>query len=164
MMNGGHGGRGHGGPGMGGRGHGGPGGMMNDGTETSVVKQADGTFITVVRTSGTVSAVGSDSITIALSDGTSKTITIPSTATIDRDRATATLADIAVGDHVSIEGTETDGTLTVTEVRARSAAEVAAHQAQTAPSTSTATNASFSGKSSLKVKKTALAVARTAKA
>jgi hypothetical protein len=150
-------GRGHG---KGGRGH----GMDNAArgeliSEVSVFKQTDGTFITVEGFAGAVTAASDSSVTITLADGTSATYSI-SGATVTRDRVAATAADIAVGDHLRLEGTLSGDTLTVKNIDVISAANWAAHQAAQPNGSSTATPASFSTTSGLKAKKTAIAQAK----
>ncbi|MBU6337031.1 MAG: hypothetical protein KGR19_04350, partial [Acidobacteria bacterium] len=64
---------------------------------------------------GTVSAVDSASITIALADGTSKSYTVNSSTEVkgpDRDGSgTVTIADIATGDKVEVEASSSDPTV-----------------------------------------------------
>ncbi|HEU5007465.1 MAG TPA: hypothetical protein VFT67_10850 [Jatrophihabitantaceae bacterium] len=81
---------------------------------------------------GTVTAVDTTGQTVTLADrggsrdlhGTSVTITAAATATIELDDATATLADVQVGDHVAAHGTRADGPVfTATRVAADSATD-----------------------------------------
>lgn len=64
---------------------------------------------------GTATAVGTDSITVTLSDGSSKDFTVNSSTEIkgpDRDGSgSVTLADIAVGDKVEVEASSSDATV-----------------------------------------------------
>ena len=94
-------------------------------------RQSDGSFkinsITVVlpQVNGTVTAVGSSSITVRQPDGTSETITVTSSTTFQvKGSANATIADISVGDVVVAQGTlNTDGSMTATIVRAGAAGQ-----------------------------------------
>jgi len=67
------------------------------------------------ETEGTASAVGSDSITVTLEDGSTKSFTVNSSTEFkgpDRDGSgTVTLADIAVGDKVEVEASSSDATV-----------------------------------------------------
>ena len=69
---------------------------------------------------GSVSAVGTDSVTLKLADGSSKTLTVNSSTEFkgpDRDSSgTVTLADLAVGDKVEAHVSATDPTL-ATEIK-----------------------------------------------
>ena len=158
---------GKGGPGMGGPDHSHGAEMRGQLiSEVSVFQQADGTFITVEEFAGVVTASANGSVTIDAADGSSSTYDV-SSATINRDRASATAADIAVGDHVRIEGTLSGSSLTVKNVDAISATAWANGpqgpiQNGTTPIPS-ASSASFNTASVLKTKKTALAVAKAAK-
>jgi hypothetical protein len=163
-----------GGPDMGGRGMGGPGHSMDAAargeliSDISVFQQTDGTFITVEEFAGVVSASSDTSVTLDLADGTSASYDITG-ATINRDRATATAADIAVGDHVRVEGTLNGSTLTVKNVDAISASAWASgpqgplQDGNTPLPSASSTTTSFSTSSVLKTKKTAHAVAKAAK-
>jgi len=105
-------GRGPGGPG---KGHHPFGGGAEVSGET-VVQKADGTFVTVREQSGEVTAKTSTTITVTSTDGTVVAYTPDSTAIINRDRTTATLADVVVGDHARINGTVVGGVVTVTSI------------------------------------------------
>jgi len=56
----------------------------------------------VRRPGGTVTLVSASSITVKDPQGTSSTFTIDASTKVTKDRATATLADLAVGEHVRI--------------------------------------------------------------
>lgn len=71
---------------------------------------------------GSVSAVGSDSVTLTLADGSSKTLTVDSSTEFkgpDRDASgTVTLADIVAGDKVEAHVSSTDPNL-ATEIKVK---------------------------------------------
>ena len=75
--------------------------------ESVVLNKAGTAFITQTEDSGVVVSVSGSDVTIK--EGTDKvtyktvTITVPSGATVVRNGATATLADLKAGDHVHIE-------------------------------------------------------------
>ena len=75
---------------------------------------------------GTVVAVGADSLTVAVEGGTKSlrgteaVITVPADARVNRDDATVTLADVVVGDHAAVQGTSTGGVLVAKRVNAAS--------------------------------------------
>ena len=133
-------------------------------SEVSVFQKTDGTFITVKDVAGLVTAVSGNSVTIDIADGSTATLDLTG-ATVNRDRAAATIADIVAGDHVRVEGTLSGDTLTITNADAISATEWAAHQTREAVESAAgqASTTSFSTKSVLKTKKTAIAQARAAK-
>ena len=89
---------------------GGPGGPGGDGmsihSESVQLNQAGTAFITVTRDQGTVTAISGSDLT--LKEGTrtvtykTVTVTVASGATVTRNDETAALADIEVGDTVSI--------------------------------------------------------------
>ncbi|MCW2959820.1 MAG: hypothetical protein JWM90_207 [Thermoleophilia bacterium] len=102
---GGHGGR-HGGGGPGGGG----GGIHSE----SVRVDADGTgFVTVVQDSGTITAINGTTLTIKQGTATETfdtvKVKVDGTVTVERNRATAKLAALKVGDHVRVTK---DGTTT----------------------------------------------------
>jgi hypothetical protein len=98
-------------------GPGGRGGGFSIHSESVQLNKAGTAFITVTRDEGTVTAVSGNDIT--LHEGTKTvvykdlTVTVAAGATVTRNDATATLADIKVGDRVSIEQSSES-----TEVRA----------------------------------------------
>ena len=59
---------------------------------------------------GTVTAVGSNSITISTLDGTSTTYGIDSATTVSKDHATGSVSDLAVGESVHIKPSSTSST------------------------------------------------------
>jgi hypothetical protein len=141
----------HGGPGgpregMGGhRGAmmGGPGGQALHGE--IVIKAADGTISTVRLIEGTVTEVGTDSITVKAADNFTATYTVNattdihvglptrgqrpdapgSTGTQSSAPAASTLADVKVGDVARVEGTVSGSTATATEIHSLTAAQAA---------------------------------------
>ena len=89
-------------------------------------RNADGTFtitainIVLPSAAGTVTAVGSDTITITLRDGTSKTITTTATTTYRLGKADGTRADVTVGTTIAAIGElAADGSLTAKTVAIR---------------------------------------------
>ena len=89
-------------------------------------RNADGTFtITAIeivqpRVAGTVTAVGSDTITITLRDGTSQTVRTTGSTTYHVERADGTRASVTVGSTIVASGeTAADGTLTASSVWVR---------------------------------------------
>ena len=89
------------------RGPGGPRGGMAVHEESVVLNKAGTAFITQTLDSGTVVSVAGNDVT--LKEGTATvtyktlTISVPSGATVVRNGATATLADLKAGDRVHIE-------------------------------------------------------------
>jgi len=66
---------------------------------------------------GTVASVGTDTFTLTSRDGTTVTVKVSGSTTYeDPSVTTATLADVKVGDHVAVFGTDTDNTVTATKV------------------------------------------------
>lgn len=97
----------------------GPGNGLREGKpilSESVIQQQDGTFVTVRRTVGDVTAVSSSSITVKAANGTSSTFVVNATTTVHKDRATATIESIAVGDTVHVLGTVTGSTATALRI------------------------------------------------
>jgi hypothetical protein len=97
-----------------------------------VFEKADGTFVTIRDQFGTVSATSGTSLTVVSENGAEVSYTVGA-ATITRDHAAATLADVVVGDHVRVSGEVVDGNLTVTVVDAMSEtawADREAHRAE----------------------------------
>jgi hypothetical protein len=119
---------GPGGPGMkgrmGGPGMGGMGGVARLGPEGPVlhgdlvVKDKDGKVVTIRVQSGKVTAAGSDSITVASSDGYTSSWTLTADTKIRRDMKDATAASLAVGDTVVVRGEVGSGNPTAKVVRA----------------------------------------------
>ncbi len=86
-------------------------------------RQADGTYgITTIQVlaptaSGTVTAVGSASVTIAQSDGSSKTLTLTGSTTYAEAGASVSMSALIVGDRISAQGTvDSAGNFTATAV------------------------------------------------
>jgi len=66
---------------------------------------------------GTVKSVGTDSFTLTGRDGTVTTVDVTSATTYkNKGVSSATLADVTVGAHVAVFGTEASGTVTATSV------------------------------------------------
>jgi hypothetical protein len=66
---------------------------------------------------GTVKAVGTDSFTLTTSGGTVVTVDVGTSTTYrDPGVTSATFADVKVGDHVAVFGTDTSNTVTATSV------------------------------------------------
>ncbi len=66
---------------------------------------------------GTVASVGTDSFTLTARDGTTVTVDVGSSTTyLDHDVTSPSLADVKVGDHVAVFGTDSAGTVTATKV------------------------------------------------
>ena len=89
-------------------------------------RNTDGTYtITAVEivqpvVAGTVTAVGADSITITLRDGTSQTIKTTGSTTYRLERADGTRSDVTVGSAIVATGEKAaDGTLTASSVSVR---------------------------------------------
>lgn len=84
-------------------------------------KKVDGTFVTVAHYFGTVASVTDTTVTVLAADGVSTTYTVGA-AIITRDRVAATLAQFVAGDRVRVSGTLAASVLTVSSVKAKSAA------------------------------------------
>ena len=75
---------------------------------------------------GTVVAVGADSLTASVEGGTKSlrgteaVFSVPADVRVNRDDVTVTLADVQVGDHVAVTGTTVDGVLVANKVNASS--------------------------------------------
>jgi hypothetical protein len=89
-------------------------------------RNADGTYtitaiaIVLPQVAGTVTAVGADSITITLRDGTSQTIKTTGTTAYHLAKADGKRTDVTVGTSIVATGTKAaDGTLTATSVAVR---------------------------------------------
>lgn len=105
--------RGHGPMGDGPRGH----GPMGDGPhgdeaafgervlEEELIETADGSLVTVREYKATVVSVSGSSITVTTVAGDTKTFEVPTSVTVERNRAEATLADFVAGDEVHVEVT-----------------------------------------------------------
>jgi hypothetical protein len=66
---------------------------------------------------GKVASVGSDTFTVTGHDGTTVTVIVTGTTTyLDPGVTTPTLADVTVGAHVAVFGTDTNNTVTATQV------------------------------------------------
>jgi hypothetical protein len=86
-------------------------------------RQSDGTYkittiqVLVPTASGTVTAVGSASVTITQSDGSSKTLTLTGSTTYSQAGATVSKSALIVGDRISAQGTvDSAGNFTATAV------------------------------------------------
>jgi hypothetical protein len=86
-------------------------------------RQSDGTYkITSIAVlsptaSGTVTAVGSSSVTIKQSDGTSRTLTLAGSTTYSQAGAKVTQSALVVGARISAQGTvDSSGSLTATSI------------------------------------------------
>lgn len=82
----------------------------------TVVKQQDGTILTIVGVSGTVTAVSATSITIAAEDGFSATYAVGADTQIGKDRQQASIVDVVVGDEAMAMATEVGGSLTADRI------------------------------------------------
>lgn len=75
---------------------------------------------------GTVVAVGADSLTVSVEGGTKSlrgtetVISVPAGVRVNRDDVTVTLADVLAGDHVAVQGTTVDGVRVAYRVNATS--------------------------------------------
>jgi hypothetical protein len=66
---------------------------------------------------GTVASVGSGSFTLTTRAGTTVTVNVTSTTTFkDPSSSSASLADVTVGQHVAVTGTDTSNTVAATAV------------------------------------------------
>jgi len=66
---------------------------------------------------GTVASVGANTFTLTAHDGTTVTVNVSgSTTYADPSVTTATFADVKVGDHVAVFGTDTSNTVAATKV------------------------------------------------
>jgi hypothetical protein len=147
----------------------GPRGLLEAGSEPlhgeTVVKQADGTIVTLRMVSGTVTAVSATSITVTAEDGYAGTFAVsadtevraglpvrgekpadPSTAT--PPASTDTIADVAVGDTAHVVGTVSGSTATADRVHALSPEEAAQLEADRAAHDAAKGSASPSASSS----------------
>ena len=86
-------------------------------------RQSDGTYkittiqVVVPTASGTVSAVGSSSVTITQFDGSSKTLALTGSTTYSEAGATATKSALVVGGRISAQGTvDSAGNFTATAI------------------------------------------------
>jgi hypothetical protein len=86
-------------------------------------RQSDGTYkITVIQVlmptaSGTVTAVGTASVTITQFDGSAKTLTLTGSTTYTEAGATVSISALTVGDRISAQGTvDSAGAFTATSV------------------------------------------------
>jgi hypothetical protein len=82
----------------------------------TVVKQQDGTILTIVGVSGKVSAVSPTSITIAAEDGFSATYAVDTDTEIGKDHQQASIVDVVVGDSAMAIATEVDGSTTAERI------------------------------------------------
>ena len=75
---------------------------------------------------GTVVAVGADSLTLTVEGGTKSlrgtdaTISVPADVRVNRDDVTVTLAEVQPGDHAAVQGAVTGGVLVAHRVNAES--------------------------------------------
>jgi len=66
---------------------------------------------------GTVKSVGDGTFTITAQDGTTVTVNVSSTTRyMDAGVTSATIADVTVGEHVAVFGTDTSDVVTATSV------------------------------------------------
>ena len=66
---------------------------------------------------GTVASVGTDTFTLTAHDGTKVTVDVTSSTTYaDPSVTSASFADVKVGDHVAVFGTDTSNTVAATKV------------------------------------------------
>ena len=86
-------------------------------------RQSDGTYkittiqVLVPTASGTVTAVGSASVTITQFDGSSKILTLTASTTYSQGGATVSMSALIVGDRISAQGTvDSAGNFTATAV------------------------------------------------
>lgn len=80
-------------------------------SSTSAKQARSSTTIGTMRApGGLVTAVSAGSITVQSFQGTSSTYTIDSSTKVTKDRLTATLADLAVGEHVRVVASSTSST------------------------------------------------------
>ena len=84
---------------------------------TLTVLDREGKLVTLQLDHGTVSAVGSGSITIAEAGGTSVTVATTAGTRVRKEKKPATLADLEVGDEVVVRSTVDGGTATARWVR-----------------------------------------------
>jgi hypothetical protein len=93
-------------------GHGGPGGRAVH-SEEVVLNKAGDTFITETEDNGTIKSISGSDVTIteAIGSVTYKdvTITLPDSATIERNGKTAKVGDLKTGDHIHVSQSS-DGT------------------------------------------------------
>jgi hypothetical protein len=99
---------------------------VGDAIRFSENRNADGTYtitsiaIVLPEVAGTVSAVGTDTITIALRDGTSQTIRTNGSTAYHLDQADAKRTDVTVGSTIVASGEKAaDGSLTASSVWVR---------------------------------------------
>lgn len=100
--------------------------VVGDTVRFAETRNGDGTWkitaleIVLAQTAGTVTAVGSDTITIKLADGTSQTIRTTAATTYHRDRSDGKRSDVTVGSTIlaTVEKAS-DGSLTAAAVWVR---------------------------------------------
>ena len=99
---------------------------VGDAVRFSETRNADGTYtigaieIVLPEAAGTVTAVGTDTITITLRDGTSQTIRTSGTTTYHLEQADGKRADVTVGSMILATGEKAaDGSLTASSVSVR---------------------------------------------
>lgn len=97
-----------------------------------------------VIATGTVVAVGVDSLTVAVKGGSPKSLrgseavfTVPVDARINRDDVAATVAQIQPGDHVAVKATRVDGVLVARRVNAESPEPIVEEPTETVTETVT---------------------------
>ena len=76
----------------------------------------DANLVTLQLDHGTVSSVGSDSITIAEAGGTSVTLATTAATQVRKERQPAPLADLEVGDEVGVRSIVDGGSVTARRV------------------------------------------------
>ncbi|MEN9710676.1 MAG: hypothetical protein RL441_668 [Actinomycetota bacterium] len=104
--------------------------FASKGTAISTIatyKKVDGTFVTVAHYFGIVASVTDTTVTVTSADGASTVYTVGA-ATITRDHVAATLAQLVAGDRIRVSGTITASVLTVSTVKAKSAAAWSEHR------------------------------------
>ena len=84
---------------------------------TFLAKEIDASSKLLTTVTGTVTAVGGNSVTVQLADGSTRTIAVSSNALIRIGNSTGTLADVLVGDSVTVTSLGTGATATVLQVQ-----------------------------------------------
>ncbi|MFA7322790.1 MAG: DUF5666 domain-containing protein [Candidatus Nanopelagicales bacterium] len=105
------------------RDHGGPGNRAHADRSLpvhgeTVTKATDGSFVTHVMVSGTVTSVSATSISVKAADDYSATFVINSSTDVRTTSSGGTISDIKVGDSVHVDGTKSGSTITADEVHA----------------------------------------------
>lgn len=81
------------------------------------VRNKAGGFVVLDTQRGAVTGTTGSTLTVRSADGFTATYTVDSTTKIRKDRATASLTDIKVGDTVAVVGVKSGGTVTARAVR-----------------------------------------------